>query len=411
MGEWVSITIGGYDYLSWKNSFGPLLLIFSPDDLKVCQETEDDEFFEKRYFQTSVARAKKCLDCLGHTIANAKEDFERAKQSKLEYAQDVGDKEQENNLLYHFSFQEWSEAAKKYAKILSDDEYDHDTNSYKHLEVARNQATTFAEKTVLDSLPFDEDFFGLERDYIDHWSIFRILLDAFNPEDEVTLDYTYLYDGGWCDGLPQPEDFLVPKTIILTEGKFDANVISCAMHLLYPHLEKCYSFVNFSDYKIQGSTSFLTHYFKLFIASGIQNRVIALYDNDAAGLAELTELNKIALPNNFRAMHLPDLELANDYPTLGPIRNEKTNINGKACSIELYLGRDILQENGNYVPIQWKGFVDKTQTYQGEIIHKGQIQERFRQKLNVATESNTFDAEQWSEMIILLESIFSAFMD
>ena len=44
-----------------------------------------------------------------------------------------------------------------------------------------------------------------------------------------------------------------------------------------------------------------------------------------------------------------DLELAEKYPTLGPPseqfpggRIDVANINGLACSIELYLGRDVL---------------------------------------------------------------------
>ena len=174
------------------------------------------------------------------------------------------------------------------------------------------------------------------------WNIFRALLDAFSDEQPVILDYTDLYDEGWCDEYPTEKDFEVPKMIILTEGKFDSEVISKSIEQLYPYLSKFYSFMDFDEYKVQGSANFLTHYLKAFVASGIQNRIIALYDNDAAGMAELKDLEKYYTPDNFRELCLPDIDLARKYPTIGPNGEELLNINGRGCSIELFLGKDIL---------------------------------------------------------------------
>lgn len=44
----------------------------------------------------------------------------------------------------------------------------------------------------------------------------------------------------------------------------------------------------------------------------------AIFDNDAAGHEALASLKSIALPSNIRAITLPDLEFARDYPTIGP---------------------------------------------------------------------------------------------
>ena len=54
-----------------------------------------------------------------------------------------------------------------------------------------------------------------------------------------------IFEGGWCDEVPEEKEYLVSKTVILTEGSTDARVISEAMKLLYPHMVKFYSFIDF----------------------------------------------------------------------------------------------------------------------------------------------------------------------
>lgn len=411
MGEYISLEIGGYSYLTRKNSFGDLLLFFTEKDLKIDSEMLDGEEYKTFCFSTTVEKAIKCLDCLGHSMSKAKEDFERDKSDKIEFAQYVDDRAYEMELNEQYNFENWVSAAQKYALLLSSDRYDWKANSYTLLEKARHQAQTISEKIVLESLPFGESFFGLDCSNVNAWNIFRAILEIFEPRTLIKLDYSNLFYGGWCNEFPEPEDYSVAKTIILTEGKYDAEIISNSIRILYPYMTKFYSFINFSDYKVQGSTSFLTHYFKAFIASGIQNRIIALYDNDSAGLAELIDLEKMVFPDNFRAMHLPDIELTSDYPTLGPNGNENMNINGKACSIEMFLGQDILRENGEFIPVHWRGFVEKTKTYQGEIMNKGRVQEKFDKKVAKALADGTIDEAQWKEMNVLLNTIFSAFLE
>lgn len=47
MGEVVSISIGSYDFLSYKNTFGDLLLPFSMHDLHLDPATEDGETYTR----------------------------------------------------------------------------------------------------------------------------------------------------------------------------------------------------------------------------------------------------------------------------------------------------------------------------------------------------------------------------
>ena len=170
---------------------------------------------------------------------------------------------------------------------------------------------------------------------------------------------------------------------------------------------KFYSFIDFSTYVVQGSTNYLTHYLKAFIAAGIENKIIALYDNDSAGLSEIESLKRIPIPPNVRIMHLPDLEMCYNYPTIGPAGKSVDNINGRACSIEMFLGKDILKQNGEYEPIRWKSYIDKVAAYQGEIISKSEVLKQF--ELKVKRSRKQIILEEWEECDLLLREIFAAF--
>jgi hypothetical protein len=56
----------------------------------------------------------------------------------------------------------------------------------------------------------------------------------------------------------------------------------------------------------------------------------------------------------------------------------ETDINGSACSIELYLGRPALTEqSGKLTPVQWTGYEKSLSRYQGELVDKCAVQQRY----------------------------------
>lgn len=134
------------------------------------------------------------------------------------------------------------------------------------------------------------------------------------------------------------------KTIIMTEGTTDVTCLQKYISRFYPRVLKYYYFMDFEIAGSQGSTSFLTHYLKAFIGAGITNKIIALYDNDTAGNAEIQMLHNLDIPNNIRVFKLPNIEIANDYPTIGPTGMMNYNINGSAVSIEMFLGRKAITD-------------------------------------------------------------------
>ena len=411
MGTWIGITIKNHDFLWAKNSFGDLLKPFSPANLILEEATDDEgEKYTRRYFSLNVKEMIQVLDSLGHTLSKAKEDFERSKNEEIEFIEYCLEHGHDlpltkEDLQSYFTFDAWKSAAHKYACWIAEESF-----AYKQLDEMPTDELSISEELVFRSLsPTSENYFGLLPEQIDQWNIFRVLLEAFDSKEKVFLDYTELYEAGWCGEYPSEEEYADSKTIILTEGKFDAEVIEQSMNLLFPHMSKFYAFINFGEYSVQGSTNFLTHYLRAFAASGIKNRVIALYDNDSAGLAEMKLLEGIKMPDNFRVMTLPNVEFAKEYPTLGPNGLEKANINGRACSIELFLGQDILIDENGLIPIHWKGYNEKVETYQGEIMHKRMIQDHFWAKMKTAKQSDILEQEAWKEMKMLLNAIFTAF--
>lgn len=411
MGTIVSINIGNFGFLSSKNSFGDLLICFSKNELHIEEIFDGEQTHTKRYYSSTVGNIKKRLDVLGITLTAAKDVFEKQKAEYLNFLREYHEDEAEP-YANEFTFENWSVAVKKYAVLLAEDIFSNDECNYINLEKEQSKLHSLAEKIVLDTLlfPMTESFWGMDQGtYYSEWEVFRVLLEAFDEKRTVYLDYTELFESGWCEAIPEVEIDAFPKIIVLTEGKFDTYVIEEAMKLLYPEMQKFYTFMDFTAANVQGSANFLTHYLKAFIGAKIESKIIALYDNDTAGIAEMTSLESTTVPSNVKIMHLPDLDLCKCYPTIGPTNNELADINGRACSIELFFGKDILQVNNHFIPIMWTGYNSRINKYQGEILHKGEIQKKFEAKLKEATLYGVLDKSNWSELDMLLNKLFSAF--
>lgn len=81
-----------------------------------------------------------------------------------------------------------------------------------------------------------------------------------------------------------------------------------------------------------------------------------------------------------------------------------------AGSIELYFGRDVLEQSAKLVPVQWKGFDEGMRRYQGEITDKAGVQQRFDDKLHAAETGRTSIRDQeWTGMMLILDQLRQAF--
>jgi hypothetical protein len=407
MGSSAEISIGKYKYLYSQSYLTPLLLIFNSWDKQIESCIEDDESPSYKYI-TTVKQAKQCLDVSGHRITEAKNIFESSK-ADLEWFFDTTYDDKMDEALRKYQFENWYSSVIYFSKKLSSEGYpwiDNDDAWFNNID--KDDVSNYM---IARSLPFDSGFFwGLPRENVNEWTIFRVILEAFNDNENIVLDYSALVSGGYCDAMQDTNDFIFDKVLILTEGITDSEFISRSLNILYPHLSKFFSFMDFGIMKVHGGVSFLAHYIKAFAGAKINNMIIGLFDNDSAAIDELKNLEEICLPNNIRILKLPEIEIGKNYPTIGPTKNHNIDINGLACSIELFFGKDILQQgDGTLTPIMWTGYKERICQYQGEILNKEKLHKKYRQKLEFAEKTHQINKVEWEDMIILIEKLIYAF--
>jgi hypothetical protein len=161
-------------------------------------------------------------------------------------------------------------------------------------------------------------------------------------------------------------------------------------------------------FKVEGGASPLARLLRGIAGAGLTDRFIAIFDNDAAGHEALASLKSIGLPPNIRAITLPDLEFARDYPTIGPTGKVNADINGSAVSIESFLGRDALICNGELRPVRWSQWNSKAERYQGEIEGKSKVNARYLVAIKEIKNPEVL-RRKFADMDTLLCTIFGVF--
>lgn len=201
--------------------------------------------------------------------------------------------------------------------------------------------------------------------------------------------------------------------VVLTEGASDSQLLTEAVSVTHPHLVGFLRFIDFSG-GAEGSAANLVKLVRSFMGAGIANRVVAIADNDTAAHDALGKLTRKGVPDGYRLLHYPDLPLLMNYPTLGPQVNAPVfmNVNGRAGSLEMYLGRELLTVDDELVPVQWMGYVEGQHAYQGAIAkqEKVRIQQTFRQKAKAARRDPAVrDGQDWSGVEAIVDAILAAF--
>ncbi len=287
------------------------------------------------------------------------------------------------------------------------------------LQPKRNGDPTLIELDPLLRYMLTEEWYGFPGS--DYRHFIRLLTDICDPNEELVYDLTDLHLGGWIDGADDlvnyAEDLIADgfdvsrRVIVLTEGNSDKWILERSLKLIYPHLIDYFHFLDFEGARIGGGAGALANIIKAFAGAGIVNRIIALFDNDTAAESAVNTLKSISLPDNIVVLQYPTLTLANEYPTLGPTGLAAMNVNGLAGSIELYLGKDVLVDAaGNLLPVQWRGYDAKLEKYQGEIMDKSDILERFNTKLSICeSDSSKFSEYDWDGIKAIFTEMRQAF--
>lgn len=388
MGSFSQITFADYPVFDNKNWYYPEIInsLFQPNDFinekrkystrnslvwGDAYENEKGTFEFKGYKQT-VQVCRERLEIFGASYKKAKLDFQKAKKISRQEG-----------------FYDFSLSSVTYDQYLAEIKsiVDSKEKNYDHLNINLRESLTSGELGL----------YGLSLD-----SHLYSILSVLSESDIVEYDLTDVINGGWVK-INEAKNVDYEKIIILTEGKTDVEFISISIDKLYPHLKDYYHFIDFDEYKVESSASALVKLVTSFAAANVKHHIIALFDNDTAGLKEMKKLVSKTFNPNIKILRYPDITLAKKYPTVGPTGKKKMNVNGLACSIEMYFGVDVLTRNNEFIPIQWKGFDDKEKKYQGEIADKNYVHDTFRNKLKKA------EVTEIKELTELLNGIINAY--
>jgi HEPN/Toprim N-terminal domain 1 len=388
-----------------QKSFVPdeFICIFQESDRRELQEITEEEgdvgYFAPREFVLQR------LDLLGYTAEYARSHFEKwleqERENYGEYEKEEGGSwaSETAQALRQLNYEEWLSRVRDV--LLTRFDFTRPLNEYKD-EIDRQM-----------------------RDLQDGWlfydanilPIIRSLLQAFPEVREVSLDIGALIGAGYidakekvCETRREPDLKERPElqpTVIIAEGSTDITVLKRSLHKLYPYLSEYFTFFDFEGPKVDGGANYLVKFLRAFAAARINTNIVAIFDNDAAGVDALRVASGVPLPANIKVTKLPDIEFARAYPTIGPQGVHNIDINGRAASIELFLGRHNLSaDDGNLIPVTWNGYISAVRQYQGEITEKRKVFERFLEE----TERNErFDyyRGRFPELALLWELIFS----
>jgi hypothetical protein len=355
------------------------------------------------------------LEAMGVFLTDVRAAFERRLRER---AQEIEDAMEEDELpraalaqmLREATFLDWSSA---FQELMTDNI--HPTWPFRAPRELRTEMMQFIAEESEEGA-----FFGLPGDA--RW-LLRAATEVCGPDVTVEYDITELVQGGWYElREPVAEQAIASlrrearhnaPTIILTEGSTDAAVLEGAVRLLAPHLVEYLTFLDFHGTNAAGGTGTLVSTVRAFAAAGVMNRTLALFDNDTAGRAAIRALERTRLPDSLRIATLPDIELGREYPTTGPTGQALQDVNGRAASLELYFGEDVLRRaNGELTPVAWRSYDATVGDWQGELLDKSLLQDRFAEKVRrAASNPQLLESLDWTGMQQIIERAVYVFSE
>lgn len=393
-----------------------LMTLFQESDRVVTHEQKDDYDHREFIYASSAIIVKKRLDIMGFTLSSAQKELDRAKPGIIEELESDGD-------MY--------------------DEFEQGINPYNVIAVIKT--VTLAEwikvlhiivkqghhpkhlaecKSRTDSLLrylFDYELNSVSLGRLplpDKRYIFRLILESCDNDERVEYNLSALANDSSASDEEQFRKAVQNLNlaqmrngpiVILTEGSTDKRILNQSLDLLYPDYRDYFSFLDFSISNLKGGASALVDTIKALVGCRLNNKFVAVFDNDTAAKVAVRNIVKSKLPDNIKIFFLPEISFAEAYPTIGP--NGLTtldDVNGLAGSIELYFGNEILKIDGELTPIQLKGFDESLGKYHGELLRKTELQKRFEKKIKDCmdnpSEIRNYD---WSGIFAIWEGIFT----
>ena len=433
MGSYATLTLGSLELGGSKNYVDPgLMLFFRPSDKRIelidrksreqlakyvvkehIDDYDDDNPFTRVEYRCTATVARDRLDLKGFTYEVAEASFKAELQAEIQryelyLTHGPGRFDKELHVLRSLTIESWLRALGRIQEECLTK------------EMLNGLPATDIQLPLLQyMLEHSQELYGFPE--LDYRLFVRLTVEAMPPQEQIVLDLSDLVFGGWIDetdnlvvqteALFNGEFLLTQRVIVLTEGDTDRQILERSLNLLYPHLADYFHFFDFTGKKVGGGAGELANLVRAFAAADVRHRILALFDNDTAARAALSNLNSDILPSNIAIRHYPNSSTAQDYPTLGPSGETQMDVNGLAGSIELYLGQDVLRDPcGKLSPVQWMGYDRKMKAYQGEVVDKQNTLERFYKKLTLCeADPERVDSYDWEGIRAILDAMRIAF--
>jgi hypothetical protein len=363
MGSIVTLGLGRLEVDWGKNShYANHSKLFLPSDKKLVSHFYGDPQTEGiiEELKPGLARplhsVKRRLELLGYNMATVRRQYEEA-AATLPDGYDVPETS--------FDLFAKTLAAVDVRKVALDPFFaDHSLGDFAARSILGDPEFTKTAENLKGLSRWDGQFF----ENLDPYVVLRLL--AENPANldlEVQWRYADLVDGGWAEEDSMFEALsAADRWLIVTEGSSDGHIIRKALDLLRPDITDFFDFVDMSENYPFTGTGNLFRFCQGLAQIRIQNKVLVIFDNDAAGREAQRKVDNLPLPSNMRVVRLPDLPECRRFPTIGPNGKAEEDINGRGVSIELFL--DL---RGEDLPcVRWTAYNSSTETYQGELLRK-----------------------------------------
>ena len=233
--------------------------------------------------------------------------------------------------------------------------------------------------------------------FLHPYSFLRVLAECpMNANAQVDWHFGPVVRSGWADeceffaGARRTQTFL-----IATEGSSDTHILERAFSMLRPGIKDFFRFIDMSDGHPFPGTGNLVKFARGLAKIDVHNQVVFLLDNDAEGMLAYEEIQRLSLPSNMRATHLPPLEELRAVPARGPEGVSPTDINRRAAAIECYL--DFAVPGVRPPVIRWTNYKKEINDYQGALCDKRSYTKAFL-KQNLASLPN-YDVSKISKVL------------
>lgn len=373
-------------------------------------EEKDDLAEHELAFVRPLHRVVPRLNVLGHTLADARSEYEAAVADAAEISELLPDEYQQAYL----SFDEFCALANIFPLASLGSRYiENDTEERDAIAQGRfaEHAERFAQVPSIgqDSYWSEASFLSAKICILCAPSM--LLIFALHPENadaEVMWQFGNIVNAGWVERDAFSAGALrTQKILIATEGKSDARILRRALDLLRPDVTDFFRFIDGNERYHYWGTGNLVNFAEGLVRIDIQNKVLFLLDNDAEGVSAYRKLQRLTMPKNLRSMVLPEIEELRTFPALGPEGLVNHDINGKAAAIECYL--DLNLPEHSTARVIWSNYRQDIGAWHGALEDKEAYDEHFIKQDISAVTSGAYNISKLAKVLDALIAEASKF--